>query len=634
MKKWLLILSSAILYISASAQCTSDRYTRPVFQNVTTTSGVQFGSALPYGSLIQQSLYLDIYEPTGDTIANRPMIVYAFGGGFLIGTRVDPPIPTYCTYLAQCGYVVVSIDYRIGFNVADGNSATRAVYRGVQDLRGAVRFMCQRGRQYRIDTNAIFLTGSSAGCFSGLHSTFMEQSDAPAAVHGITLEPSDLGCLDCADNTDNNSRMPFIRGIISHWGAILDTNFIRPTIKDNVPTICIQGDQDNIVPYVSGPPFSIPIFPNVEGSLPIYKRMQDIGIKSELHTLVGYGHEPWLLAPDLIDTCYVYELPFLYSVLKPAALAISGSSTLCLNQTATYTVRSDAGASYCWNLTGGTILSQNANTVTIQWTATGNHILTVQELTRNKVNGDIDSFTVHVLDYPVAAFGDSVLHTVATFSDSSVGATSWAYSFGDNATAQTADPTHDYHAQGSYTVELIVSNGYCADTAYRTLTTDTCPAAGTISYVISGDTVHFSTDQTGAGQLSWHFGDGDSVVGVNPSHVYTHSQNYLVSVWATTTKGCRVYNSVIVPFTASGVDDLSLTDVKIFPNPVDDLLHISTSHTAAEISIYDMSGKKMLQQALHSGADIILNISTLSCGAYILKISGDNLNSNQLLIKK
>ena len=159
-----------MLYISASAQCTSNRYTAPIFPNVTTTSGIQYGSAMAYGGLIPQSLYLDFYEPTGDTLSSRPLIVYVFGGGYLIGTRIDPPIPTYCSYLAQCGYAVASIDYRIGFNILDSQSAERAVYRGVQDLRGAVRFLCQRFPQYRIDTTAIFLTGSSAGCISGLHS--------------------------------------------------------------------------------------------------------------------------------------------------------------------------------------------------------------------------------------------------------------------------------------------------------------------------------------------------------------------------------------------------------------------------------------------------------------------------------
>jgi PKD repeat protein/pimeloyl-ACP methyl ester carboxylesterase len=636
MKKWILIVSIAILYLSASAQCTSNRYTAPVFPSVTTTSGIQFGTATAYAALFPQNLYLDFYEPTGDTIAQRPLIVYVFGGGFLIGTRIDPPIPAYCTYLAKCGYTVASIDYRIGFNPLDSQSAERAVYRGVQDLRGAVRFLCQHYPQYRIDTQAIFLTGSSAGCIAGFHSTLAEPSDWPQCVHGSTLEPSDLGCLDCDDNTDNNGRMPFIRGIVNHWGAIFDTSFIRTTHKDNVPTISVHGDQDPIVPYNYGPPFSLPIFPNVYGSLPIHKRMDDIGIKNELVTLAGYGHEPWLLAPQLIDTCYVHEIPFLYSILKPKPIAITGDSTVCLDYQGSYAVRYDAGSRYCWDVTGGTILHTNNNTITVQWTSAGNHLITVQELTRNKVNGDRDSFIVHVIAHPVAAFGDSVLHTQAVFSDSSTGAISWAYSFGDNSsTAHMADPTHSYRSQGTFTVQLIVSNGHCADTTSRIVLTDTCPSGLSISYTVQGDTVSFSTNSSGSG-YSWHFGDGDTAGGSAPSHIYQRSQSYLVSLWTTTAKACRVYGSVILPFTAveTGINGLSAETINVFPNPVDDILHISPLSTTAEIGLYDMRGKKISGQFVEPGAIISLDMSSLSKGIYILKIIAPTLTVTTKVSKR
>ena len=636
MKKWIFSLALLLIGSAIMAQCTSDRYTHQVFSNVTTTSGIQFGSAMAYGGLIPQALSLDLYEPSGDTISQRPLIVYAFGGGFLIGTRIDPPIVGYCTYLAKCGYVVASIDYRIGFNVVDGQSAERAVYRGVQDLRGAVRFLCQRYPQYRIDTNAIFLTGSSAGCFSGLHSCFMEQNEVPARVHGTTLETSDIGCYDCDVNADNNRTMPKIRGIINHWGAILDTSFIRTTAKDNVPTISFQGDQDNIVPYITAPPFSIPIFPTVNGALPIHLRMDDIGLKNELHTLVGYGHEPWLLAPQLLDTCYLYTLPFLYSILKPKPVVVTGDATVCLNYTGHYSVPYTTGSRYCWDVTGGTILSNTNNAITIQWTSVGTHILTVRELTRNKVNGDLDSFTVNVIAHPVAAFGDSVLHAQAIFSDSSVGAVSWAYNFGDNGTSALENPSHTYHSQGTFTVRLIVSNGYCADTTFRTLVTDTCPSGETITYTVSGDTVFFTASPSVGVQYSWHFGDGDSSNAVAPFHVYNHSQNYLVSLWSTTTKACRVYGSVILPFTAvsTGINEAGVQAVKVYPNPTDGLLHISAMPEAADLILYDLEGQKIAEQHVEIGAYTEFNMNDLSSGIYMLKIKGEKLNENLKITKR
>ena len=638
MRKWILILSSAVFYIAAFAQCTSDRYLQPIFPNVTVTSGIQFGSAIPFGSTTPENLYLDIYTPTGDTLTSRPLIVYAFGGGFLIGTRNQPPIPTYCSYYAQCGYVVASIDYRIGFDVLDSQSAERAVYRGVQDLRGAVRFLCQNYPQYGIDTTAIFLTGSSAGCFSGLHSCFLEQSDWPPCIHGTTLEPRDLGCMDCDDNTDNNSRMPQIKGIISHWGAIFDTTYIRTTAKDNVPTICLQGDQDAIVPYNVGPPFGAPIFPNVYGSLPITLRMADIGIKTELHTFYGYNHEPWLLAPQLIDTCYVYEVPFLYSVLKPKPLVITGPPVACIHDTASYSVRNDPGSIYCWTVTGGTIVANNNNSITIEWGTSSVNMITVRELDRDQVNGDLDSFYVNVIVPPYADFGDSVFHTEAFFTDSSVGAVSWVYHFGDGHSAQTPDTTHGYSSQDTFTVQLVVSNGYCTDTAYRTLVTDTCPAQETISYTISNDTVSFSTSPLGAISYDWRFGDGDSSSASTPSHIYTHSQNYLVSVYANTANQCTVYGSVIVPFTAvtvnTGINKVIGKSIEIFPNPTDGILHVTQVIDAVDLRLYDVTGEKVMEQHADAISDISLDLSSLSGGMYILKITGGNININRKIIKR
>ena len=560
MKKYILIISLAISYIQLSAQCSSNRYLQPIFSNVTVTSGVQYGSATAYASLIPQNLYLDVYAPTGDTLSSRPLIVYAFGGGFLVGTRVDPPIPTYATYLAKCGYVVVSIDYRIGFNSADSQSAERAVYRGVQDLRGAVRFLCQNYSQYKIDTTAIFLTGSSAGCFAGLHSTFLEQTDWPPCIHGTLLEPGDLGCMDCADNTNNNSRMPLIKGIINHWGAIFDTTYIRSTVKDNVPTISLQGDQDAIVPYNVGPPFSLPIFPNVYGALPITRRLTGLGIKNELHTFVGYQHEPWLTAPQLVDTCYVYELPFLYSIMQPKPLSIAGEATVCLDDIGSYSVRNDLGNHYCWNVSGGTVMTNTNNAITVKWTTLGTHILTVQEINKDLYSSALDSFSVSVVNHPVAAFGDSIHNGHVTFRDSSTNAVSWTYSFGDGTgNAQGQNMTHTYALAGTYTVSLIVSSGGCADT---------------------------------------------------------------------------ISKSIIITKGSAGINSIAEDAVNVYPNPTGDLVHVSHLPIGAVMSVYDLTGKIMLEEDKCMKEAMVLDISSLSEGIYMLRISGQDFNLNRKIIKQ
>lgn len=376
--------------------CNSVRYLDEVFEEVTVTSGIKFGEADPYGIIGSQDLLLDLYAPTGDVLEKRPLIIYAFGGGFLIGTRFQPPIPEYCQRWARMGYVVAAIDYRIGFNTTSSGSAERAVYRGVQDVRAAMRFLGQFSAGYGIDTTTIFLTGSSAGCFSAMHSTFMEETDRPQSSYGILLEPGDMGCADCSGNTYLNGRELRPKGIINHWGAILDTAYIDPTVKDNVPVISFHGTADLIVPYQSGSPFSYPIFPTVHGSAPIHQRLSNLGVMNELHAWEGIGHEPWLTEPRLIDTVFVHTPPFLYHIMQPQTSAISGDALVPIGALRTYSVSGWADSEFCWEVTGGTIVADNGNAVNVLWDAAGTWTISVVEVSCIEVLGNGQTLEVEV----------------------------------------------------------------------------------------------------------------------------------------------------------------------------------------------------------------------------------------------
>jgi gliding motility-associated-like protein len=52
-----------------------------------------------------------------------------------------------------------------------------------------------------------------------------------------------------------------------------------------------------------------------------------------------------------------------------------------------------------------------------------------------------------------------------SFTNYSVGATSWTWNFGDGTTSTTRDPVHVYSTKGNYTVTLTVSNSECSHTA-------------------------------------------------------------------------------------------------------------------------------------------------------------------------
>ena len=127
MKQTCLLLMAFAICLTASAQT---RYLDEVFSDVTVTSDIVYGTnitvlpALNSQPPAAQPLVLDLYEPAGDTETERPLLLYFHTGNFLpqyinqsgLGTKTDSCAVEICTRYAKMGYVVASVDYRLGYN--------------------------------------------------------------------------------------------------------------------------------------------------------------------------------------------------------------------------------------------------------------------------------------------------------------------------------------------------------------------------------------------------------------------------------------------------------------------------------------------------------------------------------------
>lgn len=106
---------------------------------------------LPYGTHGQQNL-LDIYM--SDTINEKTAaIVNIHGGAWVYGSKEIYKF--YCMSLAQRGFVVVNINYRL----APENLFPAAL----EDINQALTFIEKHGEKYFIDKERLILTGDSAG---------------------------------------------------------------------------------------------------------------------------------------------------------------------------------------------------------------------------------------------------------------------------------------------------------------------------------------------------------------------------------------------------------------------------------------------------------------------------------------
>ncbi len=103
-------------------------------------------------------LHLDLYRASADA-APRPLVVFVHGGGWWAGNQRAASafldFPAVLATLAQRGYVVASIEYRLS-----GEASFPAQ---LLDLQEAVRFLRANAARVGIDPAKVVLWGMSAG---------------------------------------------------------------------------------------------------------------------------------------------------------------------------------------------------------------------------------------------------------------------------------------------------------------------------------------------------------------------------------------------------------------------------------------------------------------------------------------
>jgi len=314
-----------LILLTTLLQAQDIRYFDEVFDDITITEDVIYGNApdLPFLFLFEWNTFdidldMDIYEPMGDTLDARPAIIFLHTGSFFSGHNELDDVVDLSITSAKRGYVSFNINYRLGLNILSSYSGERAVYRGVQDASAAIRHIREFHEEYNIDPDKIFLWGSSAGSFIGMHLAYSQDDERPESTYGTEFDP-DLGCIDCSGNSYVQDNKP--NALVSCWGAIGDLDWIDS--EDDIPTLMFHGSLDPIVPFNSGFPFIIDIaLPIVYGSNLVHNRLQELNIHSELyaplelHEYWGAVNGNWILGPnDYYDQIITDTYRFLYNYL-------------------------------------------------------------------------------------------------------------------------------------------------------------------------------------------------------------------------------------------------------------------------------------------------------------------------------
>ncbi len=245
---------------------------------------VNYGTAIDYAGNTD-TLVMDIYKPHGDGNCLRPVMVLVHGGAWISGSKADVDLVYLSRNLAKKGWVVANINYRLGTHkaanytmyavcntnisapcgyISDSSEIFRANFRGMQDAKGAIRFMKNRNGIDSSDVNNVFIAGESAGGFIALATAFTDQAsekptncfaianapnpDADMATYGCVPSPisfarPDLGSIDGTLNIGTYDAK--VKGVGNFFGGVMDRNIFQQ--QNDTPAVYLFAQGSDVV---------------------------------------------------------------------------------------------------------------------------------------------------------------------------------------------------------------------------------------------------------------------------------------------------------------------------------------------------------------------------------------------------
>jgi acetyl esterase/lipase len=246
-------------------------------------------------------LYLPATPPAGTL---SPAFVWIHGGGFTVGDKAQVRDVSVATSLSSAGYVVASINYKLGAGAFPMN---------IGDGKNAVRFLRAHAAEYHLDPDRIAVGGGSAGAYLALMVGFTEGSKLfdphplyPGASSKVCAVVDFYGPVDfmtrrqCTSDGRLTGRLRSRRmDAPAVFGAKLDDDRVFRLVsaigyvtKNAPPVLICQGSADPEVDYLQ--------------SVELANALGKLGVAHEFCLLSGIGHafdlETWrkkLLPQDL-----------------------------------------------------------------------------------------------------------------------------------------------------------------------------------------------------------------------------------------------------------------------------------------------------------------------------------------------
>ncbi len=208
--------------------------------------------------------------------------------------------------------------------------------------------------------------------------------------------------------------------------------------------------------------------------------------------------------------------------------------------------------------------------------------------------------------------------------------------------ANQADTTYLYHGNLFQTPELTESKTYWVEsfnlaTGCRSarvevkVTVNPIPAAPVAvanQQYVAGQTLA-DLEVTFTGTLKWYADQYLNVELPNTTVLVSGKTYYVLQ----TANGCTSEATSITVEEKLAVNDVTGNVSKYYPNPVSDQFTIESKDTIDNIEVYSLTGKLILTKKINS-KNTTLNLSTLTSGNYLVKVTGAGKTDVIKVIKK